>query len=214
MRRLLVVDDQQENRRVLRDLLAPLGFAIEEARDGKDCLEQCARGPWPDAVLLDLRMGTPDGFEVARVLRGRAVAGAPRLVIVALSASVFASDRQQALDAGCDDFLPKPFRTGQILAVLGHLLGLEWVQAEADPKTNETGRAGGANAVTAEELDGLLELSRRGDVMDLRKQLEAWQADGATPDHAALAHQLMPLVVGFQVDELHSRLLELRGKMP
>ena len=211
MRRLLVVDDQQENRRVLRDLLAPLGFAIEEARDGTDCLEQCARGPLPDAVLLDLRMGTPDGFEVARVLRGRAEAGAPGLVIIALSASVFASDRQQALDAGCDDFLPKPFRTGQILAVLGHLLGLRWVQAEAGPMTNETGRVVGANAVTAVELDGLLELSRRGDVMDLRKQLEAWGADGGTPDHAALARQLMPLVVGFQVDELHARLSELRA---
>ena len=211
VRRLLVVDDQQENRRVLRDLLTPLGFSIDEARDGTDCLEQCARGPLPDAVLLDLRMGTPDGFEVARVLRGRAEAGAPRLVIVALSASVFASDRQQALDAGCDDFLPKPFRTGQILAVLGHLLGLRWVQAEAGPTTNEAGRAAGLNAITAEELDGLLELSRRGDVMDLRKQLEAWGADGSTPDHAALARQLMPLVVGFQVDELHARLLELRA---
>ena len=85
-----------------------------------------ARGR-PDAVLLDLRLGAMDGFEVARTLRAR-LPGGP-LGIIAISASVFESDRQQAIDAGCDDFLPKPFEEAQLLGVLGRVLGLLWVRA-------------------------------------------------------------------------------------
>ena len=209
VRRLLVVDDEAENRRVLRDLLAPLGFDIDEAADGTACLEQCARG-LPDAVLLDLRLGEPDGFEVARTLRRQAVAEAPPLAIVALSASVFESDRQQALDAGCDDFLPKPFRAAQVLAVLGRLLALPWVYAEAAPMGGDAVSTQETGALAATELDELLELSGRGDVLGMRKRLEAWREDESRPDRAALAGQLIPLAARYQVDELHARLLELQ----
>ena len=206
-RRVLIVDDQAENRRVLRDLLAPLGFALQEAADGAACLELCARER-PDAILLDLRLGQPDGFEVARALR-REYRDFP-LRIIAISASVFERDREQALDAGCDDFLPKPFRTPQVLGVLGRLLALQWVGAEAPPE-QATGFLAGGSGLSSTELGGLLELSERGDVMALRKQLEAWQVDAGRPDRAALARQLMPLVASYQVDELHARLLELQG---
>ena len=207
-RRLLVVDDQTENRRVLRDLLGPLGFAVDEEASGAACLDRCARG-LPDVVLLDLRMAGLDGFEVARTLRQRPAAdGAP--VIVALSASVFESDRQRALDAGCDDFLPKPFRADQLLAVLGRLLLLRWTYTEPVPSVLEVLPAPEGGALSPTELDGLLALSERGDVMGIRQRLEAWQSDEGKPGHASLAHQLMPLVASYQVDELHSRLLELR----
>ncbi len=207
-RRLLIVDDQAENRRVLRDLLDPLGFELDEAADGLACLEECAR-ELPHAVLLDLRLGQPDGFEVARTLRKRTAAGA-HLVVIALSASVFESDRQQALEAGCDDFLPKPFRTGQILAVLGWLLTLQWVYAEASAQAQDGRDENAASHLSTAELDGLLEPSGRGDVIGVRKQLEAWQADESKPGRAALARQLMPLVASYQVDELHARLLDLK----
>ncbi len=133
-----------------------------------------------DAVLLDLRLGEPDGFEVARRLRRRSAAGAP-LVIVAISASVFESERQQAMDAGYDGFLPKPFRTHQVLAVLGRLLALQWVYAEGAPQARAAEHADESFALTATELGRLLELSERGDVMGIRKELEAWQADGSRP---------------------------------
>ncbi len=208
VRRLLVVDDEARNRRILRDLLAPMGFAIDEAADGAACLERCARDR-PDAVLLDLRMGPPDGFEVARTLRRRTTA-APPPAIIALSASVFESDRQQALDAGCDDFLPKPFRVGQLLTVLGRLLALRWTYAETSPPVPGICHAATDHAMSAAELDGLLALSERGDIMGIRERLEAWQTDGSNPARASLARQLMPAAASYQVDELHARLLELR----
>ena len=120
-RRLLLVDDQEENRRVLRDFLQPLGFEIEEVSDGTGCLEICARR-LPDALLLDLRLGLPDGFEVARTLRQR-VAGTP-LGIIAVSASVFESDRQQAIDAGCDDFPAQTLRGSSTPGVFGTGAGI------------------------------------------------------------------------------------------
>lgn len=206
-RRLLVVDDQPENRRVLRDLLEPLGFAIEDAVDGAACLDQCA-ARLPDAVLLDLRLGEPDGFEVAAILRRRI--GDQPLVIVAFSASVFESDREEAIRAGCDDFLPKPFRAPQVLAMLGRLLGLEWVYAKAAPVPAADVAGLNAARLSAADLDALLELSGQGNVMGIRKLLETWIAEGTDPARVTFADAHMPLVAGYQVDELHARLLALR----
>ena len=203
-RRLLLVDDAVENRRILHDLLEPLGFEITEAADGETCLEQCAQRP-PDAVLLDLRLGGMDGFEVARTLRRR-TAGTP-LAILAVSASVFESDRQQAINAGCDDFLPKPFKEDQLLAVLGRVLSLEWVLA-AQPVTTEgaSGQPASTDEVpTLEEIEALLELSRRGDIGGIKKRLRGWQTEGGRAS-SAFVRGLEPLVAGYQMDRIREML--------
>ncbi len=209
VRRLLLVDDQAENRRVLRDFLQPLGFEIEEAATGDGCLESCARH-LPDALLLDLRLGVPDGFEVARRLRQRV--GATPLGIIAVSASVFESDRQRAIDAGCDDFLPKPFEETQLLASLGRVLGLRWVQARQTVPTSILGSdaADGQAAPLLEEIDALLELSRRGDIVGLRKRLNALRQPSVTDGTAALVRRLEPMVAAYQMEEIHALLLEVQ----
>ena len=203
-RRLLIVDDEAENRRILRDLLQPLGFEIEEAMDGTQCLERCAYR-LPDAVLLDLRMGKLDGFEVARTLR-RSFAGNP-LGILAVSASVFESDRQQAIDAGCDDFLPKPFKEDQLLAILGRVLRLEWHVAENPvPSGGVEGPAEPNATPSPEEIDALLELSRRGDILGIKKRLGALQVAGAQ-NGAAFARRMAPLVASYQMDRIREVLV-------
>ena len=210
-RRLLVVDDQPENRRVLCDLLAPLGFEIEESVDGEDCLAACAR-TWPDAVLLDLRFGNrTDGFEVARTLRTRA-AGRP-LGIVAVSASVFEDARQQALESGCDDFLPKPFGEDQLLAVLARVVGLRWTHAEGPPPPGEDAEPPDA-APPADEVEALLELSLQGDVVGLRERLDTLHAPGAPAGSATLVRTLEPLVANYQMDQLHEKLLRFQHDRP
>ena len=209
-RRLLVVDDQFENRRVLRDLLQPLGFEIEEATDGPECLAACARH-WPDAVLLDLRLGHRlDGFEVARMLRARAAGRA--LGLVAVSASVFEDARQQAMASGCDDFLPKPFEEAQLLAVLGRTLGLRWTHAAGHPPlptANED--AATEDPPPSGEVDAMLELSLQGDVVGLRQRLDALQAPGAPAGSATLVRALEPLVANYQMDQVHAVLLRLQA---
>ena len=207
VRRLLVVDDEAVNRRVLVELLDPLGFETEEAASGEECLERCVAHP-PDALLLDLRMGRMGGLEVARTLRQRGgVAGALR--IVAVSASVFADDRQEAIDAGCDDFLPKPFKEEQLLDVLGRSLDLTWTLAEP---------AQGAPTVAAAdperfsaEVDALTELARNGDILGLKTRFAALCDVGGIPArHLELARRLEGLLSGYEVDRVYDLLVEFK----
>ena len=209
-RRLLVVDDQPENRRVLRDLLQPLGFELEEATDGAGCLAACAR-VWPDAVLLDLRLdGRLDGFAVARTLRTRAE-GKP-LGIIAVSASVFEDARQQAVASGCDDFLPKPFAEAQLLAVLGRVLGLRWTHKEK-PATLPDADADFAThpRPPAAEVAVLLELAAQGDVVGIRRRLEALRRPDVPTGSTNLLRVLEPLVANYQMDQIYATLLNFRS---
>ncbi len=210
-RHLLIVDDQPENRRVLRDLLQPLGFELEEVVDGEGCLTACARR-WPDAVLLDLRLdGRLDGFEVARLLRAQGID--KPLGIIAVSASVFEDARQQAIASGCDDFLPKPFEEHQLLAVLSRVLGLRWTYADDPlaPQASDTDAADSHPAPPAETVEALLELASQGDVVGLRKHLDTLRAPGAPVGSAALVRALDPLVANYQMDLLHETLLRFQA---
>ena len=105
--RVLVVDDKAENRSILVDLLAPLGFDVAEAENGQEGLEK-ARALHPHLILTDLVMPVLDGYETVRSLRAD-----PELrdvAVIALSASVFDQNRKESLAAGCDDFEPKPIQ--------------------------------------------------------------------------------------------------------
>lgn len=207
-RRLLVVDDEAVNRRVLVELLTPLGFVTEEAASGEECLARCAIQP-PDALLLDLRMGRLGGLEVARTLRRQGGAGA-MVRIVAVSASVFADDRQQAIMAGCDDFLPKPFKEEQLLGVLGRLLGLEWVTAEPPDRSAELGPAADP-ARFRQEVDGLIELARSGDILGLKTHFAALRDAGSVPaPHRELAQRLETLLAGYEIDRVYDLLVEFK----
>jgi signal transduction histidine kinase/CheY-like chemotaxis protein len=169
-RRLLVVDDNGVNRSLLLDLLAPLGFEVRTSSDAAGALratEQFA----PDAVLLDLRLPDADGLEVARRLRGRP--GGERLKVIAMSASVLAFNRDEAFAAGCDDFLAKPFREADLLALLQRTLHLEWIEAAApDPATTPPADDRPRAAPTLAELEALLAVAQRGEIAALRRRLE------------------------------------------
>jgi signal transduction histidine kinase/CheY-like chemotaxis protein/ligand-binding sensor domain-containing protein len=208
-RRILIVDDETTNRDVLRELLAPLGFEIAEAINGVECLEHCMRRP-PDALLVDLQMAPIDGFEVTRQLRERPATRG--LKIIAVSASVFEDDQQHAIRAGCDDFLPKPFTEEQLLDVLGRALELQWTFPEttqrAEPDAGSTG-------VTPplEEIDSILELSRKGDILGIKKRLATLGTiqDGT---YAAFVASLQPFVAAYQMDRIRDALLKLKNEQP
>jgi len=125
--RVLVVDDQPENRSVLVELLSPLGFEVAQATDGQDCLDQVLKVK-PDVILLDMLMPVMDGFEATKRLRQ--LPNLKDVVIIATSASVFAYDQQQCLAAGCDAFVSKPVQAKELLEKLGQHLDLEWVYQE------------------------------------------------------------------------------------
>lgn len=123
-RKILIVDDRWENRSVVANLLEPLGFEIFEASNGQEGLDT-AIAVQPDVTIADLVMPVMDGFAMTKALRQSA--NLQDVVIIASSASVSGSHRQQALEAGCNDFLSKPIQAQELLEQLQHHLQLTWI---------------------------------------------------------------------------------------
>ncbi len=121
--RALVVDDIRENREVLSTMLAVIGCEIILAENGRQALEAVSVSR-PDIVFMDMRMPEIDGLEATRcIVRDY---GATGLKVVATSASALEHERERYLQAGCDDFVAKPFRGERIYASLKNLLGVEF----------------------------------------------------------------------------------------
>jgi DNA-binding response OmpR family regulator len=112
MRILLVEDDRQLRTAVARGL-REAGYQVDEAADGVEALEAAVAGS-PDCIILDILLPRRDGIDVCRELRTRNV-WVPILMLTALDA---VEDRIRGLDAGADDYLPKPFDFGELLARL------------------------------------------------------------------------------------------------
>jgi CheY-like chemotaxis protein/HPt (histidine-containing phosphotransfer) domain-containing protein len=120
--RVLLVEDNVVNRDLASKLLAALGCEVSVAGNGAEALEQMQRGRL-DVVLMDCQMPVMDGLEATAAWRARErAAGAPRLPIVALTASPMPGDRDACLEAGMDEHLAKPFDAGQLRAALLRLV--------------------------------------------------------------------------------------------
>ena len=116
--KILVVDDERAVRESLRRALELEGYVVELAEDGEQALERVAAIAAPDAVILDVLMPGIDGLEVCRRLRAEANA----VPVLMLTARAEVDSRVAGLDAGADDYLPKPFALAELLARLRALL--------------------------------------------------------------------------------------------
>ncbi|SEP29819.1 response regulator transcription factor [Amycolatopsis saalfeldensis] len=164
--RILVVDDDRAVRESLRRSLEFNGYQVELAGDGAQALEAIIANR-PDAMVLDVMMPRLDGLEVARRLRSTG----DDLPILVLTARDTVSDRVSGLDAGADDYLPKPFALEELLARLRALLRravpdtepgetsevLSFADLTLDPGTREVRRGGREISLTRTEF-ALLEL--------------------------------------------------------
>jgi signal transduction histidine kinase/FixJ family two-component response regulator len=128
-RTILMVDDRWENRSVIVNLLEPIGFAMVEAANGQEGLDKAVTFK-PDLIITDLRMPVLDGFEIMQRLRQSTQL--KDVAIIVSSASVFDTDQQKSLEAGADDFLPKPVQADDLLQKLKKHLGLEWIYEQTD----------------------------------------------------------------------------------
>jgi len=152
--RILVVDDDANGRRLLAQILEPLGFAVEEASDGQAAVEAWER--WkPHLIWMDMRMPVLDGREATR--RIKAAPGGAETKIVALTASSFEEERAEILAAGCDDFLRKPYRATTLLELLEKHLGVRYLYGETGAVVEESAADAGDPAEALRSLpDALL----------------------------------------------------------
>ncbi len=185
---VLVVDDLEENRMMVRSLLESLDFVVSEAEDGIDAIER-ATAALPDLVLMDLRMPGMDGLEATRRLRR----SYPRLPIVALTASAYAEDRVNAESAGCQRHLTKPLDLELFTQCLQQLLPLEWNRREAESPPRQ-GRESSLEKLDETDAQELITLVKRGDMTQLRGF-----AERIVERAPCFAAQLLALVNEFDV---------------
>ena len=110
---ILVVEDQQDNRRILRDLFNSAGYELIEAESGEDALLALATAR-PDLILMDIQLPVMDGYEATRRIRSN-----PELTsvpIIAVTSYALAGDEAKALAAGCSAYITKPYSPRALLA--------------------------------------------------------------------------------------------------
>jgi two-component system, cell cycle response regulator DivK len=112
-RRILVVEDQEDNRRILRDLLTSVGYVVLEAQTGEDGVRQ-AGALHPDLILMDVQLPGIDGHEATRQIKADPALRAVPLIVV--TSYALSGDDAKARAAGADDYVTKPFSPRALLA--------------------------------------------------------------------------------------------------
>jgi two-component system, cell cycle response regulator DivK len=118
-KRILVVEDEEDNRQILRDLLATSGYEMVEAEDGEQALAAVDLYR-PDLILMDIQLPIMDGFEATR--RIRANPANKSIPIIAVTSYALSGNESMALAAGCDAYVPKPYSPRELLAKIREFL--------------------------------------------------------------------------------------------
>ena len=193
-RKVLVVDDVAENRAVLIGMLGPLGFATAEAVNGREGVEQ-AEAVRPDLILMDLVMPEMDGLEAMRRLRQ--LPDFKEIPVIAISASASRDDEASSLAAGANTFLPKPINLSRLLAQIGALLKLEWIDVlQAAPLAPEWTQEGRLAVPPAQEMEILHYLARLGNMQEILRRAE--HLTGLDERYRPFADQLSLLAKGYR----------------
>jgi len=117
--RILVVEDQEDNRRIMRDLLVNAGYDVIEAADGDEGVKK-AKATKPDLILMDLQLPVIDGLEATRRIKAQpALSETP---IIAVTSYALGDDNEKARAAGCDGYFSKPVSPRSLLAKIVSVL--------------------------------------------------------------------------------------------
>jgi CheY-like chemotaxis protein len=188
-RRVLIADDNADNREVLSQFLRSLGFEVLEAHNGVHAV-QTARSRRPDLILMDLVMPLKDGIQAAREIRNSSdIAEIP---IIGISASAFPATRAQCANAGCQAFIAKPFRFEEVSALVAKILDVEWTYASDAAMTKmpapRSPEPPSLAVLPKAALRDVYQLARSGDVHRLEQRLQELRsrAPGVEPAVDAL----------------------------
>lgn len=117
--RILVVEDQEDNIRILRDHLTSAGFEMIEALDGEEGV-RVAETERPDLILMDIQLPLLDGYEATR--RIKAIPALRPIPIIVVTSYALSGDEDKAREAGCDAYVAKPYSPRQLLAKVREFL--------------------------------------------------------------------------------------------
>lgn len=201
--RILIVDDVQENRELLNRLLEPIGFKLKQACNGKEAV-QFWKAWDPHIILMDIKMPVMDGRAATRYIKTHL--GDRQTKIFAVTASTFEQEKEELLNNGCDDFIPKPFRNQMVLDRLAKHLKLTYTYASA----STTIQAPATPAIDPIELDRdvlmimpqewIAELHQAAKKLNSKRVKELLQE--IPESEAALSLSLNQLVKSFRFDRL------------
>ena len=116
---ILVVEDQEDNRQILRDLLASADYEMMEAENGQEALAAVARRR-PDLILMDIQLPVMDGYEATRRIKANPEWNAIPIIVV--TSYAISGDAEKARAAGCDDYVTKPYSPRALLAKVREFL--------------------------------------------------------------------------------------------
>ena len=120
MKRILVVEDTEDNRQIIRDLLTSAGYEMIEALDGLKGVAMAAEHK-PDLILMDMQLPGLDGYEATR--RIKADPALAHIPVIAVTSYALAGDEAKTKAAGCNAYVAKPFSPRQLLAKVREFLG-------------------------------------------------------------------------------------------
>lgn len=202
-RTILVVDDKWENRSVILHLLEPIGFELIEASNGREGIERAVASQ-PDLIITDLIMPVMDGFELIRQIKQSA--HLQNVVIIASSASVFETERNQSLDVGADAFLSKPILAEVLLELLRLHLNLAWIYAPISEVNSALNKINFQNITlpSVEILNCFYQLAKDGNVDELLHEANNLKINNSV--YVDFAQQVIQLAENFQLKKLRETL--------
>jgi PAS domain S-box-containing protein len=196
-RKILIVDDRWENCAVLRSVLEPIGFEIQEAMNGQEGLTKAQE--WqPDLILVDVVMPVMNGHQMTQQLRQ--YPEFKTTPIIAVSANAFANNRVESLDAGCTDFITKPIATQELLQKVQVYLNISWVYQDKVEPANSYLESGDRVIPTQEELRVLYEAASMGDVAGVEE--ETMRLQDINPDYIPFALEVLEMAAKFDYDKI------------
>lgn len=204
--KIMVIDDREENRLVIINMLEPLGFKMIEANSGQTGLDTAIQMQ-PDLIFTDVHMAGMDGLEMTRRLRQ--MPDFATIPIVASPATLSQVDIQESLDAGCNSFFPKPIEFTELLAQLQRHLEFQWIYAESEPDVIQI-TVSNPHEVSmaippAAELAALYVAAKGGFMSDIHQ--EAHRLKQLSPEYITFANRVLALSQQFD-EEAIIRLIE------
>ncbi|MDI6750836.1 MAG: ATP-binding protein [Rhodocyclaceae bacterium] len=192
-RRILIVDNEAADRDFLINLLAPLGFEIDQAASGLECLEVLPRFR-PQLIFMDLAMPGMDGWETIRKINQGRLSDA-RIAIV--SANAFDKGTENDLGIGTEDFFTKPVRIDELLDWIGRALGIDWIEEREPAETDPVQAMPTYPSADFTRLEALL---KEGYMRGIHAELDALTK--ANPELAPFFERLRDLAREFRLEEM------------